>query len=221
MRTSKRSFFPSKEGKFNEWQLGVCKQCVADAAVWKLNAEMMTQFKNLSALANTLYIANADTAKKNKETRLYKDATFKALKEFIRNVLYPTLKANSLVADVDLVLMGFPSRGFTAHEPIPVPEEVPVLTTDVGKHHGITVYAGLKQKTHLTDSQRRSGIYGFKLKYLVDGETVWQELTSTSLKHTITFPAEYEGKHVEFIAAWVNPRLQEGPWSDTVKALIN
>lgn len=152
MRTSKRSFFPSKEGKFNEWQLGVCKQCVADAAVWKLNAEMMTQFKNSSALANTLYIANADTAKKNKETRLYKDATFKALKEFIRNVLYPTLKANSLVADVDLVAMGFPSRGFTAHEPIPVPEEVPVLTTDVGKHHGITVYAGLKQKTHLTDS---------------------------------------------------------------------
>ncbi|MDR2119915.1 MAG: hypothetical protein LBP64_03450 [Tannerella sp.] len=44
---------------------------------------------------------------------------------------------------------------------------------------------------------------------------------STRLHMTLLFDEADEGKHVTFTAAWINPRLQHGPWSDAIKVLIN
>jgi hypothetical protein len=219
--TVRSSFFPGKEGELNSWQKSLLRQCTEDTTTWGLDTAMMTQFKAQSDRADLLYRNNLDPSLKNKQTKAYKDEGFHTLKEFIRNTLYPALKANGKVKNADLVSMGFPSREYTAHEPAPVPDEAPIPTCLVGQLHDVTVYAGRPQHAHSTETQRKKGFYGYIIRFRVDGEAEWSEEMSTRLKYVLTFPAGHRGKNVTLMLAWINPRLQRGPWSAEVTVLIN
>jgi hypothetical protein len=59
------------------------------------------------------------------------------------------------------------------------------------------------------------------LKYLIDGENQWQSIVSTRLHYTLIFTDAEEGKYIRIQGAWVNPRMQNGPWSEEVRELVN
>ncbi|MDR3196242.1 MAG: hypothetical protein LBU34_00095, partial [Planctomycetaceae bacterium] len=120
-----------------------------------------------------------------------------------------------------IVSMGLRPRKHVAHQPIPVPNEAPVLSAIVGQHHDVTLYVSTLQHGHPTEFLKDGKYAGFVLKYLVDGETQWQTLISTQLHYTLIFSDADEGKHIRLEAAWVNPRMQNGPWSEEVRELIN
>jgi hypothetical protein len=37
----------------------------------------------------------------------------------------------------------------------------------------------------------------------------------------LIFTDAEEGKHIRLQGAWINPRIQNGPWSEEVRELIN
>jgi hypothetical protein len=53
------------------------------------------------------------------------------------------------------------------------------------------------------------------------GSNGWEQVNSTRKHYTLIFDDTAEGKHLLVRAAWMNPRLQPGPWSDVDRKLIN
>ncbi|MDR2359653.1 MAG: hypothetical protein LBD87_07660, partial [Prevotellaceae bacterium] len=49
----------------------------------------------------------------------------------------------------------------------------------------------------------------------------WHSGYSTRLHTDLFFNGEDSGKRLILMAAWINPRLQQGPWSNEITVLIN
>jgi hypothetical protein len=62
--------------------------------------------------------------------------------------------------------------------------------------------------------------HSFMVRYKFEGDADYKTVVSTRLHHTLFFGRDDEGKRVTLSAAWVNPRLEPGPWSDDISEVI-
>ncbi|MDR2754436.1 MAG: hypothetical protein LBC20_01900 [Planctomycetaceae bacterium] len=213
-------FMPRKDGEFLAWAKTIYHDCSENTEVWEISPEAIDQISDLVETAEAAYQVNIDKEYRNKATAKAKDAAFVALKQFL-SAFVNTLEGNLLVPDAAIDAMGLRPRHPHAHQPIPLPDEAPVFTAVVGQHHDVTGYVSTLQHGRPTQYLKDGKYAGFVLKYLVEGETQWQTIVSTRLHYTLIFSDEYEGKYIRMQAAWINPRIQSGPWSEEVRELIN
>jgi hypothetical protein len=61
---------------------------------------------------------------------------------------------------------------------------------------------------------------GFTVRWRLEGETQDHTETVERLHLTLHFAREDEGKKVILSAAWVNPRLEPGPFSPDVTEIL-
>ncbi|MDR3197435.1 MAG: hypothetical protein LBU34_06145 [Planctomycetaceae bacterium] len=215
-----KMYMPRKDGEFIAWSRTIYNNCTANMAAWGLDPSLMSQFQTLFETAQSTYKTNLNLELRNKASVGAKNAAFAALKRFF-SAFINLLEGNLRVPDDVIVSMGLRPRRRSAHQPIPVPAETPMLTAVVGQHHTVTVYVSTLQHGHPTEFLKDKKYAGFVLKYLVDGETQWQFVISTRLHYTIIFTEAEKGKYIRLQAAWVNPTMQNGPWSEEVRELIN
>jgi hypothetical protein len=213
-------YMPRKDGDFIAWAKTIYHDCHEYAEQWEIPSEVIAQLSDLVDLADEAFQTNSDKERKNKASVSAKDAAFLSLKQFLQAFIN-TLEGNLAVPDEAITAMGLRPRHPHAHLPDPVPTEAPVLTVIVGQHHDVTAYVSTLQKGHPSEFLAKGKYAGFILKYLVDGEIQWQSIISTRLHYTLIFTDAEEGKHIKLQAAWVNPRMQNGPWSEEVRELIN
>ena len=116
--------------------------------------------------------------------------------------------------------MGLRSRAHHKHEPIPAPDEPPVLTV-MHQHDELNLYVSREEHGQPTRSIRPANYHGFKLRWRFEDETEFHTQISTRLHVTLYFEREDATKRVVMSAAWVNPRLQEGPWCEDVIEVIS
>jgi hypothetical protein len=218
--SNSNGYMPRKDAEFIAWTKTIYRDCSENAPTWQLDTTLLNQFNDLVVTATAAYENNADKELRNRATVKLKDAAFLALKLFLSTYIN-TLEGNNNIPDEAIESMGLRPRHPHAHQPIPVPTEAPVLTAIVGQHHDVTVYASTLQHGHPTAFLKDGKYAGFMLKYLMDGETQWQSIVSTRLHYTLIFTDADEGKYIRLQAAWVNPRMQNGPWSEEVRELIN
>jgi hypothetical protein len=211
---------PRSDGEFIAWAKTIYRDCSENSAEWQLDPTLLNQFYELLSDATSAYENNADKELRNRASVKTKDAAFSALKSFLSTYVN-TLEGNTNIPDEAIESMGLRPRHPHAHQPIPIPTEAPVLTAVVGQHHDVTIYVSTLQHGHPTEYLKDGKYAGFVLKYLVEGETQWQTVVSTKLHYTLIFADEYEGKYIRMQSAWVNPRIQSGPWSEEVRELIN
>jgi hypothetical protein len=211
---------PIKDAEFIAWAKTIYRDCSENAPTWDLDQNLLDQFYELLSDATTAYENNADKELRNRASVKIKDAAFSALKSFLSTYVN-TLEGNTNSPDEAIESMGLRPRHPHAHQPIPIPTEAPVLTAVVGQHHDVTVYVSTLQHGHPTERLKDGKYAGFVLKYLVEGETQWQTVVSTKLHYILIFTDAEEGKHIRIQAAWINPRIQSGPWSEEVRELIN
>jgi hypothetical protein len=89
------------------------------------------------------------------------------------------------------------------------------------QHDEITVYAARPEHDHPTAGVGPEHYHGFALRYKVEGEgEVEKTVISTRLHQTLFFERADEGKRITLSAAWVNPRLETGPWSGEITEII-
>jgi hypothetical protein len=129
------------------------------------------------------------------------------------------LESNTRVPDEALAAMSLRPRHPHAHQPKPAPAEAPVLTVITGQHHDLTAYVSTLQHGHPTEYL--GAYHGFLLKYQFEGETEVHQLVSTRKHRTLIFDEKSEGKYIKLSAAWVNTRIEPGPWSEEVRELVN
>jgi hypothetical protein len=102
-------------------------------------------------------------------------------------------------------------RTHTASHPLPPPTEFPVLVVE--KHNDeITVYVHKIEHDHPTETLAPGRYHGFILRYSVEGDPTEHTEVSSRLHHTLYFERTDEGKKITMSAAWVNSRLQPGPF---------
>ena len=115
--------------------------------------------------------------------------------------------------------MGLRPRTHQAHKPQSRIEDAPMLKV-VKQHDEMTVYVTQTELGHPTQSTKKKNYFGFKLRWRFEGETYCRTEVSTRLHITLHFNREDETRRVIIAAAWINPRLQEGPWSADITEIV-
>jgi hypothetical protein len=211
---------PRRDAEFIAWAQNLCDQCVENQIAWRLDADAVATCQTLTMNAQTAYADNANPETTNRLTTANKNAGFKALRSFLSTFIM-ALVSNLHVPNAALVAMGLPSREHHAHEPLPRPTFAPSIYTVAGQHFTVTVYVEIPQHGHPSSYLTQHGLHGFVLRYRKEGESEWREVHSTRLHVTLTFEEADQAKFLTLAAAWINPRLEHGPWSDEIKVLIN
>jgi hypothetical protein len=193
-------------------------QCTEHSAEWNLDPARTNRLNILVANARTTYEFNIDKVKSNHITSTNKKAAFSELKSFL-SLYIDYLEGNLSVPDAALEIMGLRPRVHHAHEPKPRPSEAPVLRV-VKQHDEMTAYVSRPEHGHPTQSVTYQSYAGFKLRWRFEGETVYRIEVSTRLHITVHFEREDETKRVEMAAAWINSRMEEGPWSDDTVEVV-
>jgi hypothetical protein len=194
------------------------EQCGAHVAEWKLDPERMARFTVLLAAANTAYAANSDRATRNMISAANKKAAFTELKRFL-SLFIDYLIGNLSVPDEALVIMSLRSRTPRFREPLPKPVEAPLVLVDK-QHDEMTVSVARAEYGHPTHSATLRNYRGFKLRWRFEDETDCRIELSTRLRFTLRFNRTDETRRVILAAAWVNPRLEEGPWSEDLVEIV-
>ncbi|MDR1259492.1 MAG: hypothetical protein LBK65_09510 [Tannerellaceae bacterium] len=155
---------------------------------------------------------------RNHMTAMIKKAAFVELKHFLSTYIN-YLEANTSVPDEALAAMQLRPRKRTSRLPLPPPGESPVIS--VAHHHGeLTVSAKRMDYGHPTHGLQVKHYHGFKIRWRFEDETFWRNEISTRRRHTFHFDRQDRIRRIILSAAWVNPRLQEGPWSDEISEVI-
>jgi hypothetical protein len=212
----KKSFLQQPDKEFLARANTVNSQCTQHSTEWNIEPNRLNSLNTLTANANTAYEANNDAATRNHTTSTNKKVAFAELKEFL-GVLINYLEGNLLVSDAALEIMGLRPRKHKASEPLSRPGEPPALTV-VRQHGEMTAYVSRIDHRHPTDGVKVKPYHGFKLRWRFEGETWWRVEITTRLH--IRFDREEEGKRIEMSAAWINLRLEEGPWSDDITEIV-
>jgi hypothetical protein len=84
----------------------------------------------------------------------------------------------------------------------------------------MTVYVSRSELGHPTQSATRPKYRGFKLRWKFEGETMYRTEVSSRLHFTLHFDQEAETKRVVLSGAWMNARLEEGPWSEDIVEVV-
>ena len=195
------------------------QQCTTHAILWHLDEGDVTELSQLAANARNAYAANSAIATKNRTTSETKKAAFAELKQFL-SVFINFLEGNRHVPDEAIALMGLRPRKRAGSQPLPVPAEEPVLS--IMRHHDeLIVYASRAEHDRPTANVAPTRYHGFQLRWKFKGDVEWKTILSTRLHHTLHFEHDDRGKSVILSAAWVNPRLQPGPYSDDLTEVIS
>jgi hypothetical protein len=215
-----KHYMPKPDGEFIVWARAIHDTCYKNLTEWELPPTLVEQFGTLLDDAEAKYAANANKEARNKMTVVDKNTSFAALKAFL-STFVNALEGNTLIPDNEIEKMGLRPRHQKAHQPDPPPKNAPALAVLVGQHHDADVYVSSPQHGQVTHFLADENYLGFMLKYRFESETEWHTVLSTKLHHRLIFTEAEEGKYIIMQAAWINSTLQNGPWSDEVRELIN
>ncbi|MDR2691515.1 MAG: hypothetical protein LBB73_04350 [Dysgonamonadaceae bacterium] len=214
----RKSTFEQPDEQFLAHARTIVTQCDAHRTAWRLDNDRLDEIDSLTDKAQAAYAANSDKATRNLTTSTNKKIAFGELKHAL-GPFVDYLEANLSVPDEALAVMGLRSRIHHAHEPLPRPGEAPLVKV-AKQHDEMTVYVMRAEHGHPAQSTTRKQYHGFKLRWRFEDETHYRTEVSTRLHHTLYFEREDETKRVVMAAAWINPRLEEGPWSEDVMEVV-
>ncbi|MDR0750582.1 MAG: hypothetical protein LBF62_13580 [Tannerellaceae bacterium] len=212
------SLLKQADGKVLAYITDACTQCTEHATEWKIEPERLAELTARTEAAQKAYEANLNRSLRNHITTVAKDNALRELKLFF-SLFTNYLIGNTAVPDEALAAMNIRPRIRPARYPLPVPAETPLLSVAI-QHGEIAVYAVRSDMGQPAGGVQHKPYHGFKIRWKFDGEEAWRIELSTRLKHILCFEAKDEGRRITLSIAWVNPRLQEGPWSNPVSQVI-
>jgi hypothetical protein len=210
------SELPDKE--FLVYVNTIYDQCSQHSMTWNIDSALFNDLHSFLTIAQNAFEANASHATRNLVTSMEKKRAFSDLKHNL-SIFINYIESNVLVPDEALAFMGLRPRTHTKHQPIPPPTEAPLLKIRQ-QHYEVTAYVTRVEYGQPTQGVQLKPYHGFKLYWRFEEEKNWHEVISTRLHHTLHFDHSDKGRSIVMAVTWVNPRLEEGPWSDEVTEII-
>jgi hypothetical protein len=211
---------PIKDGEFINWSKGFTVNCSEHMETWKLDKVIFTALVALVTKAENAYKTHMDPMKTGRATTAAKNLAFAeakaALSSFIKK-----MEVNDNISDEEIEGLGLQPRKHVHHRPIPVPGESPNLVAASTKHYDIDLYVSIPEEGRPARYMKKKGFHGVLIRYQLEGSDHWREKPSTKLRVSLVFDEKQVGKRLLVTASWLNPRLQNGPWSDPLSLLIN
>jgi hypothetical protein len=214
----RKSTFEETDANFVAHAESIVKECTEHSVEWSIDAARLSEITNLTAEAKSAYDANKDIATRNLISSTHKKTAFDNLKHAL-SMFVNYIEGTPSVPDEALVIMGLRPRSHHAYEPVKRPDEAPVMKV-VKQRFEMTVYVARAELGHPTESATGKHYHGFKLRWRFENETTYHNEVSTSLHFTLRFDEADETKRIILSAAWVNPRLEEGPWCEHLTEVI-
>lgn len=193
-------------------------QCAAHAKEWNLDTDRLEGLQALTLSATAAYEANLDRTTRNHLTATHKKAVFSQLKRTLA-LFIDYLEGHLAVPDEALSVMSLRSRTRPAFHRLPRPGDAPLVGV-VKQRDEMTVYVSRSELGHPAQSAAPKKYHGFKLRWKYEGEPVYRTEISTRLRYTLFFERSTEVRRILFSVAWVNPRLEEGPWTEDLLEVI-
>jgi hypothetical protein len=187
---------------------------------WNLDQQRLADLKAANDRLEAALKANDQPESKNHFTVIAKDEAVSALKVILRGFINYLIGKTDRITDENLKQMGIPPRHHVKHEPLPPPAEAPVVVVHTGHNHDADLYFFDNQAGHPTKYLADPNYYAVFLRHRFKGEGEWQQKTVTRKHLTLHFGEAAAGKELEVSAAWLNPKLEPGPWSDVESAII-
>jgi hypothetical protein len=211
---------PVRDEDFMAWAQSLNARCTERQTDWGFDPATVQKLNTLTHEAIEAYDNNLDIATRNRTSRVLKTAGIAALRSFLR-IFTLTLRANEAIGEEDLAALGLPLRKRHTRLPLPAPTEEPEVYIVTEHSHFIKVYVRVPQYGHPTKSRTRKAYHGFVLRYRREGDAEWRDEYTTRLHIDLFFTDEDAGKRFVLAAAWINPRLQHGPWSHELSVVVN
>jgi hypothetical protein len=215
--THQQSVLNKPDAQFLAFANTINEQCTQHPE-WNIDQSRLTMLSWLAGNANAAYVVNNDRATHTFITSVNKKHAFAELKHYLGTFIN-YLEVNDNVPDTALEYMGLRPRHPSGRHPLPPPQVMPVLS--VKKiHDEMTFYVARPEHDHPTAGVGLPHYHGFKLRWKYEGEAEWREMVATRLHAVLYFDHDDEGKRIIFKAAWINPRLQEGPWTTEMTEIV-
>jgi hypothetical protein len=202
------------------WARSVNDRCTEYQAEWGLTPALMQKLNTLTQDAYTAYWNNLNPSIHNHASWVIKVAAITALRVFLRTFV-AILRTNEAISESNIEAMGLQPRKRHNRRPLLAPTEAPKVEVISRTSHEVRVYVSVESYGHATKSLTRKAYHGFVVRYHKEGDTEWQSKYSTRLHTDLLFTDEDSGKRLTLMAAWINPRLQHGPWSAEWHVWIN
>jgi hypothetical protein len=215
---SQNSTLRQPDADFIAFVLDLYDQVIDRQLDWKLEPDQILSLGNLKRAAVEAYDENKAPSTRNHRTSVAKKEAFGNLKHFL-GILINSLEANPNVSDADLADMHLRPRIQPVHKPLPVPTEMPLIQTSQ-QHDEITIYVTRSEQGQPAHGVQLKPYHGFKLRWKFEDEKDFHYEVTTRVHYTLFFDAEDETRRVSIAVAWVNPRLQEGPWTLPVSMVV-
>jgi hypothetical protein len=213
----KRSTLQRPDGQFIVIANLITEQSNTHQYEWQLDSEQVTRLQTLTASANNAYANNNNPTIKNHITAVAKQFAFDELKHFLGTYI-DFLVGNVRVPDESLAVMQLRPRSHPARQPIPIPTIQPIMSV-VRKHDELEIHVSQPQISSLASIAPKH-YHSFALRWKFEDEDEYRTVTSTRLKYTLLFSQKDETRRIRLSVAFVNPRLQPGPWSDEISEVI-
>jgi hypothetical protein len=211
---------PRTDAEFVDWAKMVTSHCTTNLSAWGISQAFITDLGGKVGSAIDAYTKNSDPSTKNRTTVATKNETFRILRETM-SVVVPALVSNTKISNDELAQMGLPTRIHHYHGPLPVPANAPNVEVHSGEHHVVDVYVSNPQLGQVTSYLKDPEDYGFVMRYKLEDEETWHEKNYTKLHTRLIFEDKDVKKNLSIMVAWINPRLEHGPWSDTITVIVN
>jgi hypothetical protein len=211
---------PTRDEEFIAWALNLSARCTERQEEWGLNPASVQKLNALMNAAETAYRNNLNPETRNRKSVALKKEGIAALRSFLSAFIL-VLRANESIGENDLDALGLPSRKRHNRLPLPTPTEAPKVSVVTKTGHEVRVYVSVLNYGHATASLTKKSYYGFIVRYRKEGCDEWHTEYSTCLHADLLFSDEDTGKRLVLMAAWINPRLRQGPWSSEITVLIN
>ncbi|MDR1146902.1 MAG: hypothetical protein LBK71_12330 [Verrucomicrobiales bacterium] len=217
--SSQHRYIPRVPGKLIPYAKSIAETCRANLPRWHLNPATLADLEKLVAAADEAYNDNLTKSTRNQISVIRKNSAIRALQLALSPFINFLLSNDSGVSDGELASMGIRPRHRVHHGPLPPPAEAPLLVPRLIAHLTVGLNVSVPQLGHPTEFLAPPACRAAHVQYKFDGAAEWENLLISRKQHALRLADHALGQRCHFRAAWLNPRLEAGPWSD-VRSLI-
>jgi len=211
-------YVPGSDAEFNIWQAEVVSDVLSNATLWGILTAEVSTLVAQQAIWVTAFAKGGNQNNRQRPDVQDKDDARAVFEKALRKFIAKWLANNDKVSDAERIRMGLTVRSGT-HTPVSVPSSNPVANIDfsVLLQHSINFV----DSDTPTSKAKPVGIIGAEVWCKLGDASSYNYLgLCTATPEVVTYLDADAGKKATYRLRWVNTKGDEGPWSNTVSALV-
>ena len=215
---SSTDYVPGSDPEFNIWQAEIVDEVKLYATLWGILAVDVTELVAYQTSWTSAFAKGGNQNNRQRPDVKEKDNARAIYEKALRKFIAKWLANNDKVSDAERTRMGLTVKSSTRTS-VAVPSTTPVATIDFSVLLQHTI-AFVDSNTP-TSKAKPDGVIGTEVWCKVGDATAFSYLgLCTATPEVVTYEDVDAGKKATYRLRWVNTKGEEGPWSNTVTAMV-